>query len=274
MPTPTLTPPWELSVSHAEALVRVIETAVEVRRRYQFFVWTQSTFQALLPHSLAVCGAYERGRKQVQLEAFNSISLPAPVLAVLTDGQSSLMQSILGAWSDNRGKPLTVSLDELKGRATASACEALQLVGFKDLLVHGVSRPQRTSEIESFFILASPGRAVSDQHRIFIELLLPHLHRTYLRVQFHEREINDKPTTASTPAGYSRATITKREEQILTWVREGMSNLQIGEKLSISPLTVKNHVQKILRKLGASNRAQAVARAMSMNLLASSTRDD
>jgi len=32
-------------------------------------------------------------------------------------------------------------------------------------------------------------------------------------------------------------------------------------------LTVKNHVQKILRKLGAANRAQAVARAMSMNLL-------
>ena len=51
------------------------------------------------------------------------------------------------------------------------------------------------------------------------------------------------------------------------WVREGKSNQEIGDQLGISVLTVKNHVQKILRKLGASNRAQAVARAMSMNLL-------
>ena len=46
-----------------------------------------------------------------------------------------------------------------------------------------------------------------------------------------------------------------------------MSNQQIGEVLGISALTVKNHVQKILRKLNAANRAQAVARAMTMNLL-------
>ena len=42
---------------------------------------------------------------------------------------------------------------------------------------------------------------------------------------------------------------------------------QIGEVLSISPLTVKNHVQKILRKLGASNRAQAVSKALSLGLI-------
>jgi len=50
-------------------------------------------------------------------------------------------------------------------------------------------------------------------------------------------------------------------------VRDGMSNQQIGVKLGISALTVKNHVQKILRKLQASNRAQAVSKAISMKLL-------
>jgi len=37
--------------------------------------------------------------------------------------------------------------------------------------------------------------------------------------------------------------------------------------LNISPFTVKNHVQKILRKLGAANRAQALACAMNQHLL-------
>jgi DNA-binding CsgD family transcriptional regulator len=53
-----------------------------------------------------------------------------------------------------------------------------------------------------------------------------------------------------------------------------MSNQQIGVKLGISALTVKNHVQKILRKLGASNRAQAVAIAMTQDMLGASDLDE
>ena len=61
--------------------------------------------------------------------------------------------------------------------------------------------------------------------------------------------------------------MTAREQQILRWVREGLSNQQIAEVLDISPLTVKNHVQKILRKLNAGNRAQAVAQALALHLI-------
>ena len=258
----------EVNESHFNALVRTIETAVDVRRRYQFFVWTQSNLQLLLPHALAICGAYVPSRKNVQLEAFNSISVAPSIMGFMTDGQSAFMQMLLGAWSDNKGRPLTIRLDAFGGRNVSAARDALQEAGYAELLVHGVSRPQRASEIESLFILASPRQHVSDLQRTYIELLLPHLHRTYLRVQHYEREINDKVAAPrSLQQGYSRATITARESQILSWVREGMSNQQIGEKLNISPLTVKNHVQKILRKLGAANRAQAVALAMSMNLL-------
>jgi DNA-binding CsgD family transcriptional regulator len=37
--------------------------------------------------------------------------------------------------------------------------------------------------------------------------------------------------------------------------------------LTISPLTVKNHVQKILRRLNVLNRAQAVGKALSLRIL-------
>jgi DNA-binding NarL/FixJ family response regulator len=42
----------------------------------------------------------------------------------------------------------------------------------------------------------------------------------------------------------------------------GLSNVAIGGKLAISPLTVKNHMQKILRKLHVRNRTQAAALEM------------
>ena len=47
----------------------------------------------------------------------------------------------------------------------------------------------------------------------------------------------------------------------------GKSNYEIGTILGISPLTVKNHVQKILRKLNVQNRTHAVGRALELHIL-------
>ncbi len=257
-----------------QAIVHAIECAVDVRRKYQFFVWTQGSFQTLLPHQLAVCGVYDRNRKEVRLEAFNSIVVAAPVLGVLTDGQSPLMQYVINAWINNRGRALVVRLSTMTARTVAPSVEALQAAGFAELLVHGVSRPQRATEIETLFVFASSAATVSQTEVDGIELILPHLHSTYLRVQAIERDIAETGARPLAPGvGYSSASISEREEQVLGWVREGMSNQEIGVQLGISPLTVKNHVQKILRKLGATNRAQAVARAMSMNLLMGAVSD-
>ena len=259
----------------AQAIVQVIEASVDVRRKYQFFVWTQSSFQLLLPHKVVICGLYDRSRKQVRLELVNSIVVPANLLTLLTDGQSPLMQHVVNAWINNRGRPLVVKLEALAGRGVAAASESLQAAGYSQLLVHGVSRPQRASEIESLFVFASPGSGISALQLGSIELLLPYLHSTYLRVQSIERETTEaRSQPVAARSGYSSASISEREEQVLGWVREGMSNQEIGVQLGISPLTVKNHVQKILRKLGATNRAQAVARAMSMNLLLRPTGED
>ncbi len=257
-----------------QAIVHAIECAVDVRRKYQFFVWTQGSVQTLLPHKLAICGVYDRSRKEVRLEAFNSIVVPAGVLGVLTDGQSQLMQYVINAWINNRGRALVVRLSAMSSRSVAPAVEALQAAGFAEMLVHGVSRPQRATDIETLFVFASPNATVSKPELDGIELMLPHLHSTYLRVQSIEREIAEAGVRPNAPGvGYSSASISEREEQVLGWVREGMSNQEIGAQLGISPLTVKNHVQKILRKLGATNRAQAVARAMSMNLLVNAVTD-
>ena len=96
MASDTKTAPGPLEGLLAESIVRVIETAIGVQRRYQFFAWTQSSVQALLPHQLLICGAYRRTRKLVQLEVFNSVVFPDDVLAILGDGQSPLMQRAVG----------------------------------------------------------------------------------------------------------------------------------------------------------------------------------
>jgi PAS domain S-box-containing protein len=54
--------------------------------------------------------------------------------------------------------------------------------------------------------------------------------------------------------------LTARQLEILGLVSEGMSNAEIADRLFLSEGTVKWHVRKILKALGVTNRAQAVAR--------------
>jgi DNA-binding NarL/FixJ family response regulator len=61
--------------------------------------------------------------------------------------------------------------------------------------------------------------------------------------------------------------LSPREQEVLRLVADGLPTKQISASLVISERTVKFHVNSILRKLGADNRAQAVAVAAQRGLL-------
>jgi transcriptional regulator EpsA len=263
------------SAVHSEALVRVIDTAMQVRRRHQFFRWSQSALQSFLPHQVSVCGAYQRQLKALAFDCFYSVPLPAALLASFSNGQSLLLQRVVAEWIARGGRCAVLDAQALASRVGGELAAALGEAGLGDLLVHAVARPQRTQELESIFILSAPAsQRWGEPHRQIFELLLPHIHATYLRVQLTERELGRAaPAPKSAAAVESRSPITVREREVLLWVRDGMSNPEIGAQLEISALTVKNHVQKILRKLGAANRTEAVARAISESLIPSNRSD-
>jgi DNA-binding NarL/FixJ family response regulator len=61
--------------------------------------------------------------------------------------------------------------------------------------------------------------------------------------------------------------LTDREREVLRLVAQGLPGKQIARALNISERTVKFHTSSILRKLGADNRAQAVALATQRGLI-------
>ncbi|WP_433529880.1 response regulator transcription factor [Micromonospora sp. CA-263727] len=74
----------------------------------------------------------------------------------------------------------------------------------------------------------------------------------------------------STPARPERSAIglTERELQVLLGMAEGKSNAEIGRELFVSEDTVKTHARRLFRKLGARDRAHAVAAGFRAGLVA------
>jgi DNA-binding NarL/FixJ family response regulator len=94
-------------------------------------------------------------------------------------------------------------------------------------------------------------KAVSSCLRqIILDHIVPYFHETGPGVKVH-------------PA----ISLTTREREILTWIREGKGTWEISSILSLSQDTVKYHLKKTFQKLNATNRPQAVAVALDHKLI-------
>lgn len=69
------------------------------------------------------------------------------------------------------------------------------------------------------------------------------------------------------PAAISAGLLTEREREILRWISLGASNKVAAQKLSISPSTVRTHIENVFRKLECSTRAAATLKAAQLGLL-------
>jgi DNA-binding NarL/FixJ family response regulator len=73
--------------------------------------------------------------------------------------------------------------------------------------------------------------------------------------------------TAVTSASVPAVRLSPREQEVLQLVSEGYSNSMIAGHLHLSENTVKTHVESLLTRLNARNRAEAVAAASRQNLI-------
>lgn len=96
-----------------------------------------------------------------------------------------------------------------------------------------------------YFVRDAGSRDFDDRDRAILNALRPHLE--IVRRRWEQRQ-----------AGF--AGLTGRERELVLLLREGLSNQEIAERLSISAGTVRIHLQNIFEKLGVHTRTAAVAR--------------
>jgi len=239
-----------------ERLLNVIEFSLNVRRRQHFHQWAQGQFQSLVPHEILYCAYGDPARRD--LKTVRICANPAADLGF--DPNTELLLPALDVWHARGNRPLSLAPEADGPALPESLRSVLRKLEPGHCAVHGTQGFDGVPG--NFFAFARMPSPLTPRRAYLLDLVLPHLQSAFLRTlgqeDRHERR-------APTP----RPAVTPRERQILQWVHEGKSNREIGEVLGISPLTVKNHVQSILKKLRAQNRAQAVGRAPSLKIIQS-----
>lgn len=248
-----------------EVFIEVITASLRITQRQHLFTWLQGSFQLLLGHEIMVCGTRAIGSETYLFDSYTSTRyFSNEHLIEATKPEKGLLSRAMVAWQ-NTLTPVLVAHHLNMGNyghyvvpfsENASTLRDTELI---NIVAHGMSG--NDGHLSTFFSFSRLSEEVTPAHAYILELLVPHLHCALTRV------MNNTNSPASKASTKVLRTITGREVEILHWVHLGKTNWEIASILSISPLTVKNHVQNILRKLDVQNRGQAAIKASKLGLV-------
>lgn len=245
----------------AEAIGLNIEAALRVFTAHHFFGWTQGLLQSMVPHEVLICSLRKGETELSDIDGVTAAHAEPTLFSQLYRQEAALAEKLVAEWEARRFQPLLREVDSDPLFAGSVLARELLRIGATRLVAHGTH--DVGGRMASFFVFAL--RADVDAAGLVgrIETLVPFLHAAWMRAKVG---LSAKAGEGCVQAA-NRDVLTLREQEVLKWVYLGKSNIEIGIILGISPLTVKNHVQEILRRLNVQNRAQAVGKAFNMHIL-------
>lgn len=245
-----------VSAVELERLLITIESSQQVHQRHQYFLWSQGVLQSFLPHEALIVGHGDYDNASFRYEVLGRLQVVGdPALSSEFD---KLVGLAVDGWLQGGRLPRSFS-SHANGNGVAPVAQVLRRLSINHILAHGTR--EFGGDAAGFFIFLNMPEAPGRRQAYFAEMLMPYLHTTLYRVLTSDR-------VEPQPQVNLNIRLSGREAQVIALVRDGKTNQQIADNLALSPLTVKNHVQNILRKLEVSNRAQAVAKAVKAKLIA------
>lgn len=242
-----------------EHLLVTIETSLSISNRAQFYLWAQGALQGFIAHETLFCVHGDIAQMRFRHETFSGGPKNAQPEREAGDLVLGLLPRIVDDWLRHARVPRLFSTEGDGHVGRRQLLSDLTRGGFGHVLAHGAKEVQ--GEFGSFFVFVRLPHPPGGRDAYLAELLMPCLH-----MALHRMLANEGGTKVDEAAAVTL--LSKREIQVLHWVKNGKTNQEIGQILDISAPTVKNHVQNIMRKLNVTNRAQAVGKSATLRLLA------
>jgi transcriptional regulator EpsA len=250
----------QLSAREREMFLGVIQESLVINHHFQLFLWLQGSLQYFLPHDVLIAAVADSGARRFKLDIVSALP------GVDSLGCQNCRRDVISDWLYERWKRnqrQMLSFESSVGSLINETCDCNAVSGLRSMrsaLVHGL-HDERSGE-DAVYVVLSADHAADARQRAMFALLLP-------QIDFVCRRAQSAPIDAASASDALDASlaeiredagISSREQEILGWVRAGKTNYEIGQILNISTFTVKNHLQRIYRKIDVINRTQAVAK--------------
>lgn len=177
---------------------------------------------------------------------------------VAAGGIAPILSQLFAGWVANGRQPLRMDVSEFVdawGRGGMPASALPTMAGMRSVALHGILDQRGHADCLYAFFSATqiPARDDSDA----LKLLVPYIDVALRQVQAPTRQAGATGPLMKVVKDDSR--LSEREAEIMKWVALGKTNVEIGSILNLSSFTIKNHMQRIFKKLDVFNRAQAVS---------------
>lgn len=239
-------------------LVSVVNSALRVFNEKHFFSWVQGEVQYLFPHEILVCCTSVGPDSGMRFYPFSSLPgfLGNP-LSDICNPDNGLLTRMMFSAREKCGA--FVLSREFSTGGDASWLSVLERHDLENAAAHGLLSSD--GRLKSYFCFFRIQGEIGRRTLYLLDILLPILDATLSRVVAMD---GAKPKANR----HQAESLAPREIQILHLIKVGMTNQMIAEELNLSPMTVKNHVQKILKKLRVNTRGHAVVHAINLGILA------
>jgi len=256
-PLPAPRTPW-LMANDGYRFLRIVENISQITCHRELFELLQSgEIQHFIPHQILISAWGDFDGPSLELDVISAI--PGIRTGALNRcGIDGLLRDLYKRWLNHGQQPLLLA-SAMVERLEYPVCDcALHkfLQGVWSLLVHGVI-DMRDGNVSLY--LAFNASSIVNGHSVESFRLLVDPLITQIDVAFRRIAALNSPLLAEDRVSAANPRmLSLREEEILLLVSQGKTNGEISNILDISAFTVKNHIHRIMKKLDAANRTEAV----------------
>lgn len=247
----------QLTPEEGARFMRIVSECGRIQRHYDIYRWLSGEVQHFLPHAVLLSAWGDFANWEIKLDLTSG--LPGVRTAQLAHCRvEPLLRRAYTLWKDAARQPVLLKPAELEATQECHCPIHAALRGMRSVLVHGVH--DKRSGDESLLIALTCGSFTKGRSALRFNSLLDPL---VAQIDAAFRKVPAFPLVDPRSAlrdGSNVLDLSGRELEVLESMCRGKTNLEIAAALTISPFTVKNHVQRIFRKIGVTNRTLAAAR--------------
>lgn len=251
----------------------VIQDSLAIRRHQDLLHWLNGGVQRLVPHDILIAAWGDFSIGLVHLDVVSYL----PGLRTTEINKENLLPDLLklyGRWIESSRTPFSITMSgeriHFSSRNGNNGFDK-GIAMMRSAMVQGIK--DERGQYDCLYVALSENPDFATTEILSMQLLLPYID-TALRKVDHLSMQNPAPEAIvgdgneDTHQNPNLFGLTKREIEIMQWVCSGKTNAEIGLILDISAFTVKNHMQRIFRKLNVTNRAQAITVLGNFNTVA------